>query len=135
MYLLSAHLNLTSELPPSVPLSVCPPPVSYNSDVQAPLIRPTNTPRRRKLKLKEDTAFRYLASLTSRWRTIGTLLEVDKHNMKMIEDNQLKCTEEDHLKELISLWLKGHSSPSWSTLAVAVEPIDSNEAIKIRMNC
>ena len=84
----------------------------------------TSTTRKPKL----STVFRYTLPLSSKWRSIGVLLDLDESILEKIEHDYSKC--DDRLQRVLSEWMK--QSPSWQALAEAIEPFSPSIAEKIK---
>ena len=52
-----------------------------------------------------NQAFRMLMPLSSHWRNIGLLLELDNESLRRI-DSECRGVPDDCLREMLSLWLK-----------------------------
>ena len=79
-------------------------------------------------KPKLSSAFRYALPLSSKWSNIGVLLELEDSILEKIEHDYSKA--DDRLRKVLSEWMK--RSPSWRSLAEAVELFDPSVAEKIR---
>ena len=79
-------------------------------------------------------AFKLLIPVAEEWQNIGTLLELDNESLKSISAVGKK--DIDRLREMLTLWLsKEDPSPSWETLAEAVEPFSDKVAAKVMSLC
>ena len=74
---------------------------------------------------------RKLLPLSSRWKTIGALLEIPTHVLDKIQSNEEGV--EGRLQEMLSEWLKQvDPAPTWKDLADAVDDLDKKKAKEIR---
>lgn len=75
--------------------------------------------------------FKHLLRLSSEWKTIGTLLDLDSANLSAIEKDY--STSIDRLREMINLWMKQiNPRPTWTALIDAVQEVNPNKAEEIR---
>ena len=79
-------------------------------------------------KPKLSSAFRYTLPLAAKWSNIGVLLDLDDSLLEKIEHDYSKA--DDRLQRVLSEWMK--RTPSWQTLADAVEPFSPSIAEKIK---
>jgi hypothetical protein len=78
--------------------------------------------------------FEKLLPLATHWKTIGTLLGVAKPVLDKIKSDEEGAN--DRLQEMLSEWLKQiDPPPTWTTLAAAVEKVNSSKAMEIRGCC
>ena len=76
-------------------------------------------------------ALKFLLPLAAEWKTIGTLLGVQKHNLDIIQADEDGVR--NRLREMLSEWLKQvDPSPTWAALADAVEVVNELKAKEIR---
>ena len=70
------------------------------------------------------SALRLVFPLASKWKNLGSLLDIDKGTLDTIEHDYYKKAD-DCLREMLNIWLKKiNPHPSWQMLADAVQPLD-----------
>lgn len=82
-------------------------------------------------KFKLKNTFTLLLPLATQWKTIGTLLGIEKHILDKIKSDEDGVN--DRLQEMLSEWHKQIDPlPTWRDLAKAVERVDPQKAKEIR---
>lgn len=77
-----------------------------------------------------STIFRELSDVAEHWKSIGILLEIPYPKLNVISANQSGVYE--RLQEMLHIWLRQVTLPTWKDLAEAVDVFDPKKADEIR---
>lgn len=85
-------------------------------------------------KPKLSKAFRTLLDVSSDWKNIGVLLEIQSNSLDGIEVDERD--NNSRLRAMLTEWLKQvNPPPTWKQLAEAVEPFNKDMAKTIKNSC
>ena len=102
---------------------------TVNIQVDSDIVKPTSESR----PLTPADAFVQLLPLASKWKNIGTVLDLDSGALDTIEYNE-SGKAEDCLREMLHLWIRQiNPRPSWSALVEAIELFDPKKALGIKI--